>query len=191
MRCRRRSLGRTVGQLSSSSVGFLGPASGATPVGVTLVCRDFSSRKLSPGNRGSPCDFRTCRGCLASSRCARYIPTRLYACPQKEREKEEPIPPEKSKPKQQQYRNDTCPFSLHPPCRCVMVTSTGALVGMASLCFAFSCEAFIASAPTILSARPTSTAVARMSAGSDYVSTLPGGTRHKRQKNHQHQCHEG
>ncbi|CAM9118209.1 unnamed protein product, partial [Ectocarpus fasciculatus] len=58
--------------------------------------------------------------------------------------------------------------------RCVMVTSTGTLVGMVSLCFAFSCEAFIASAPTILSARPTSTAVARMSAGSDYVSTLPG-----------------
>ncbi|CAM9714724.1 unnamed protein product, partial [Ectocarpus sp. 12 AP-2014] len=56
--------------------------------------------------------------------------------------------------------------------RCVMVTSTDALVGMASWCFA-SCEAFIVPAPTTLSARPTSTA-ARMSAGSDYVSTLPG-----------------
>ncbi|CAM9819062.1 unnamed protein product, partial [Ectocarpus sp. 6 AP-2014] len=56
--------------------------------------------------------------------------------------------------------------------RRVMVTSTGALVGMASWCFA-SCGAFIVPTPTTLSARPTSTA-ARMSAGSDYVSTLPG-----------------
>lgn len=105
--------------------------------------------------------------------------TRLYACPKKEREKE-PIPPEKSKPKQKQYRNDCMSVLPTPPRRCVMVTSTGALVGMASWCFA-SCEAFIVSAPTTLSARPTSTA-ARMSAGSDYVSTLPGGGRDRDSK---------
>ena len=47
------------------------------------------------------------------------------------------------------------------------------VVGAITSCAA-SCQAFIVPAPATLSAR-TAYTTARMSAGSDYISTLPGG----------------